>query len=198
MSEIKVLIGFRESDYEIAKRGIKLTIKDIQPVIDKINSINSYKVNQAGLDNLLYGHGELVSDGIESATLSDLEKANISSSGLKQSATKADLESLWDIINEFKERFRPNKWTSLIKIQDGKVLIPEDIIENDIRDQFCNYITTEAGLIKKQEYDAFIEAANIFLKDNTHFKSIRSVLEYNVEQLNFDTMTQPIVDPFRQ
>lgn len=170
MDEIRVLTGFNETGYNNEIRDINSALKAIQPVVDKLNSINAYRLDQAALLDLIFSHGEMVANGVENTTRLELEKAGISSSVLKKTIMKEELEAVWRVINEFKDKrslfIGFPRWIKNIKIEDGRVFVPDDIIESEVKEYFCSYIRTEAGLQKKKEYDALVEAAAKFLEGN--------------------------------
>lgn len=193
MSEIKQLIAFNAREYNEAKNEIIRLCKNIQKYIDRINAIGTYKIDKEGLLNILQNNGKLVASRVETAMLDEIEKENISSPIAKETILKGYLEKVWEVINEFKYKITPNRFTSLVEVENGQVFVPANIIENDIRELFCRYITTTEGLNKKAQYDALMEAATTFVTGNSLFKNLESIGtaimcgEYN---LDFDRMAQ--------
>ncbi|CCG98374.1 hypothetical protein FAES_0361 [Fibrella aestuarina BUZ 2] len=153
-----ILLHFNQADYDAKKRALSNVRSDAQKLIDQINAINSYRVDAAGLQDLLYGRGEQVADRIEQAIKGELSRAGIQSESLIKGAIKGDLEKFYGIFKAYRQPV--DESGRYLRINDeGTVVISADA-DSIIREEFSHYIRTEAGSSLREAHQAALDALN--------------------------------------
>lgn len=157
----KLQLSFDELNYNAAIRKVRALMSEAQKVVGQINEINSYKVDQAGLYDLLGGRGETIAAGIEKAIETELASAGIHSSGIRRAAVKNDLEKYYSILNTFTGR--GTAFTSFLSINEAAEVVLPPETEASIRDEYTHYIKTEKGLEIYTAHKKMIKAMNDLL-----------------------------------
>lgn len=153
-----ILLEFNKDDFDYRLRMIMSAKSNIQKAVDQLNGINSFKLDNHGLREILNGNAEGLFAKIERAIDDDLINSGTQSPTLRQLAKKGDLEAFYAILNKFP---RPDyELSQYISINEEGFVQVSAKAETDLKEACSRYIKTERGLAIYQAQEKLIGAMN--------------------------------------
>ncbi len=161
----KILIKFNEIAFNFDKARIKTAVETLAYFFDDLRSLCDIDISNDIFQELIFSNDcNATEQAIKEKISNDLQKAGIKIKSIHVAAEREGLEGFYKLYNVFAQKRSVfyEAWNYLAI--DKNKLIAKPGFENELREKYSLYVTSEAGKALREQHLKYVEAANDFLK----------------------------------